>query len=119
MNKSLPLALTVVGAAGVMLPTTAVAKTTKYTGATESYRYGTLSVTISVSKKKISTLSVSYSPSDPRSAQLDSVAVPELRQEALRSQSWDVHSVSGVSYTSLAFKDSLYSAMRHADLLKK
>jgi uncharacterized protein with FMN-binding domain len=123
MNRSLPLTLAALGAvtATGAVPATAVAasKTKKYKGATETYKYGELSVTIAVAKKKISSISVSYDPTDPRSSQLDSVAIPELYKEALKLQGWDVHTVSGVSYTSAAFRQSLYSALGHADLLKK
>jgi uncharacterized protein with FMN-binding domain len=117
------LTLAALGAATATgaVPATAAAatKTTKYKGATETYKYGVLSVTIAVAKKKISSISVSYAPTDPRSSQLDSVAIPELYKEALKLQGWDVHAVSGVSYTSAAFRQSLYSALGHADLLKK
>jgi uncharacterized protein with FMN-binding domain len=76
-------------------------------------------VTITVSGKKISRVAVNYTPSDPHSSQLDSLALPALREEALKAQNWNVHSISGVSYTSAAFRESLYSAMGHAKLLKK
>jgi uncharacterized protein with FMN-binding domain len=123
MNRSLPLTLAALGAVtatgAVPAAAAAASKTTKYKGATESYRYGELSVTIAVAKKKISSVSVRYATDSPRSSQLDSVAIPELWKEALKLQSWDVHTVSGVSYTSAAFRQSLYSALGHADLLKK
>jgi uncharacterized protein with FMN-binding domain len=122
MNRSLPLAVAALGAAtaaGAVPATAAAAKATKYKGASISYRYGTLSVTITKAKTKIATVSVSYAPDTPRSSQLDSLAIPELWKEALKAQTWNVHTVSGVSATSIAFRQSLYSAMGHADLLKK
>jgi uncharacterized protein with FMN-binding domain len=126
MNRTLPLTLAALGAAtatgaapAAAAAATKTTKTTKYKGATETYKYGELSVTIAVAKKKISSIDVSYAPTDPRSSQLDSVAIPQLYKEALKLQGWDVHSVSGVSYTSEAFRQSLYSALGHADLLKK
>lgn len=123
MNRSLPLAVVALGAAtatgAVPAAAVAAAKTTKYTGATETYKYGKLSVTIAVAKKKITSISATYTPNDARSSQLDSVAIPALYKEALKKQGWDVHTISGVSFTSAAFRQSLYSAMGHADLLKK
>jgi uncharacterized protein with FMN-binding domain len=123
MNRSLPLAVAALGAAtaagAVPAAAAAAAKATKYKGSTVSYKYGTLSVTITKAKSKIGTVSVSYTPESPRSSQLDSLAVPELWKEALKLQGWNVHTISGVSYTSAAFRQSLYSAMGHADLLKK
>jgi uncharacterized protein with FMN-binding domain len=123
MNRSLPLAVAALGAAtaagAAPAAATAATKTTKYTGATETYKYGTLKVTITVAKKKMKSISVSYAPESPRSSQLDQVALPQLWSEALKIQGWDVHTVSGVSFTSIAFRQSLYSAMGHANLLKK
>jgi uncharacterized protein with FMN-binding domain len=123
MNRSLPLAVAALGAAtatgAVPAAAAAATKTTKYTGATEIYRYGKMSVTIAVAKKKITAISVNYATDSPRSSQLDAVAIPELWKEALKLQGWDVHTISGTSFTSAAFRKSMYSAMGHADLLKK
>jgi uncharacterized protein with FMN-binding domain len=121
MNRSLPLAVAALGVATATgaVPASAAAAATKYKGTDISYRYGTLSVAITKAKNKIGTISVSYAPDTPRSSQLDSLAIPELWKEALKSQTWNVHTISGVSATSVAFRQSLYSAMGHADLLKK
>ena len=123
MNKSLPLAVVALGAVTVAggVPATAAAatKTTKCTGAKETYKYGSLSVSIEVANKKIKEISTSYTPNDPRSAQIDSEALPQLYTEAMKLQGWDVHTISSASFTSAAFRKSLYSALGHADLLKK
>ena len=123
MKKSVPLTVAVLASAtatgAVPAASLAATKTTKYTGASETYKYGKMSVTITVAKKKMTAISVSYDPTDPRSSQIDQAALPTLWKEALKAQGWDVHSVSGASFTSGAFRQSLYSAMGHADLLKK
>ena len=117
MNRKLPVVLTALGVATPVLAAPAAAlAATSYKGASSSYRYGTLQVTITVARKRLSTLSVNYSPSDPRSAQLDSYAVPALKKEALKASSFRVHTISGVTYTTKAFEDSLYSAMLKAHL---
>jgi uncharacterized protein with FMN-binding domain len=128
MKRSLPLAAAALGtaAASAAAPATAVAvparvaaAATKYKGANVSYRYGSLSVTITKAKNKIASISVSYAPDTPRSSQLESLAIPELSKEAMKLKGWNVHTISGVSATSIAFRQSLYSAMGHADLLKR
>jgi uncharacterized protein with FMN-binding domain len=102
----------------VALPATAAAATTKtYKGAVERTHYSDVQVTITVTGKKIKTISVSANPSDQASYQRQSYALPLLRQEALKAQSYKIHTISGVTITSEGFAASLYSAMGHAKLL--
>ena len=93
------------------------AKSTKYVGPTIDTKYGPIRVTIVVSKKKITGLTIASDPQDPRSEQVESQAIPILRSEGLKAQSWQVHIVSGATTTSDAFASSMYSAMKHAHLL--
>jgi uncharacterized protein with FMN-binding domain len=93
------------------------AKPTKYVGPTVETKYGPIQVTITVSKKKITAITIANDPQDPRSEQVESQAIPILRSEGLKAQSWRVHIVSGATTTSEAFASSMYSAMKHADLL--
>ena len=48
---------------------------------------------------------------DPRSESIDQYAIPELRSEALSAQSANIDGVSGASYTSAAYEQSLQSAI--------
>ena len=48
---------------------------------------------------------------DPHSQSIDQVAIPELRQEAIAAQSAKIDGVSGASYTSAAYEQSLQSAL--------
>ena len=102
----------------VALPATAAAATTKtYKGAVERTQYSNVQVSISVSGKTIKSLSISANPSDQQSYQREAYALPILRKEALKAQSYKIHTISGVTTTSQAFIYSLYSAMKHGHLV--
>lgn len=49
---------------------------------------------------------------DPRSAQINSEAIPMLSDQVLEAQSANIDGVSGASYTRAAFEASLQSALR-------
>lgn len=103
--------------APIALPATAAAATTKtYKGALEKTVFSNVQVSITVSGKTIKSLSVTANPQDQQSYQREAYALPLLRKEALKAQSYKIHLVSGVTTTSEAFIYSLYSAMGHAHL---
>lgn len=99
------------------VPVAATAATKQYKGTLERTHYSDVQVTITVKGKKIKTASYSAHPQDGRSYQLESYALPTLRKEALKADTYKIHTVSGVTVTSDAFIASLYSAMGHAHLL--
>jgi uncharacterized protein with FMN-binding domain len=102
----------------VALPASAAAATTKtYKGALEHTHYSNVQVSITVKRKKITSISVSANPQDQQSYQREAYALPLLRKEALKAQSYKIHTISSVTTTSEAFIASLYSAMGHAKLL--
>jgi uncharacterized protein with FMN-binding domain len=102
----------------VALPAVAAAATTKtYKGTVERTQYSDVQVSITVSGKKIKSLSYSANPSDQQSYQRESYALPLLRKEALKAESYRIHTISGVTTTSEAFISSLYSAMKHGHLV--
>jgi uncharacterized protein with FMN-binding domain len=47
-----------------------------------------------------------------RSQSIDSMAIPILEREAMAAQSANIQSVSGASYTSAGFAQSLQSALK-------
>ncbi|WP_062526490.1 FMN-binding protein [Demequina rhizosphaerae] len=53
---------------------------------------------------------------DAQSVQINARAIPELREKVLAAQTWDVEAVSGASYTSPAFTESLRGAFEEAGL---
>ena len=54
--------------------------------------------------------------SAPESVSVNAMAIPQFRERVLEAQSWDVEAVSGASYTSPAFTESLQGAFEAAGL---
>jgi len=81
-------------------------------GSEEQYRYGLLELQVTVSKGRITDIQpVVDEATDPRSAQINSEAIPMLRQQVLQAQSANIDGVSGASYTTAAYEASLQSAL--------
>ena len=89
-----------------------------YTGsAAAAGPFGDVQVAITVSNGKITNISVPVYPNnDGRSAQIAQYSIPTLKQEALQAQNANISAVSGASYTSGAFVQSLQSALSAAGL---
>jgi uncharacterized protein with FMN-binding domain len=88
------------------------------TGASVNYQYGILSVSITVSGHRITKVGIA-SLNDGgsfRSQSIDQQSIPILEQEALAAQSANIQGVSGASYTSEGFVQSLQSALSKAGL---
>lgn len=83
------------------------------TGPTVNYNYGILSVKVTVSRGKITKIGLaSLNDGDnPRSQSIDQQSIPMLEQQALQAQSANIQGVSGASYTSAGFAQSLQSAL--------
>ena len=89
-------------------------KTCTYTGTTSSDRYGSVTVTITITDGRITNATAKTVANDNHSAQINSMAVPTLRSEVLSAQSANISSVSGATYTSQAYMTSLQSALDQA-----
>jgi uncharacterized protein with FMN-binding domain len=90
-----------------------------YTGAAVDVGrgYGTVQVQVSVAHGKIADVTALAAPqNDPRSSQISSYAVPTLVQQALAAQSSSISGVSGATFTSNGFAQSLASALSQAGL---
>jgi uncharacterized protein with FMN-binding domain len=88
-----------------------------YTGVAEQTRYGIVQVKISVSGKKITNVGFAQLTAfDGRSQQINSDAAPILLQETLKAQNANINSVSGASYTSQGYVQSLQSALDKAGI---
>ena len=88
-----------------------------YTGDTVQTRWGPVQVRITVKSGKITDVTaVSYPSDNPRDQEINSYAIPQLRTEALAAQSANIDSVSGATYTSDGYKQSLQSALDSAGL---
>jgi uncharacterized protein with FMN-binding domain len=82
------------------------------TGSVASYRYGQLSVTVTERGAQITDVEMaSLNETDSRSVEIDDQAVPQLRQEVLSAQSANIDGVSGATFTSEAYVQSLQSAL--------
>jgi uncharacterized protein with FMN-binding domain len=85
------------------------------TGPVETNLYGPVQVQITVSGSAITAVKALVLPTDrARSAYISSVAGPVLIQEAMQAQSANIDSVSGASFTSYSFAESLQAAITQA-----
>jgi uncharacterized protein with FMN-binding domain len=87
------------------------------TGESVNYTYGTISVTVTVSGSKITNVGIGslVDDGDFRSQSIDQQSIPILEQEVIQAQSANIQSVSGASYTSSGFEQSLQSALTKLD----
>ncbi|MFF4361628.1 FMN-binding protein [Streptomyces sp. NPDC001604] len=82
-----------------------------FKGALAQNEYGTIQTTVTVSGGRITDVTASFPTTPARSAQINSRAIPALRQEALTAQSASIDAVSGASFTTASYKQSLQSAI--------
>ncbi|WP_063785910.1 FMN-binding protein [Streptomyces sp. MMG1533] len=96
--------------------TTSAAPTTRsVTGVTAQTKYGPVQVRITLTGGRITGANaVQYPEETARSENISSTAVPKLNQETLEAQSADIDTVSGATYTSAGYKQSLQSALDRA-----
>jgi uncharacterized protein with FMN-binding domain len=85
-----------------------------WTGVSVSEPWGDFQVEIVVSGGTITDVSVVDSPSDRRSSNINSEAVPILTAETLQSQDASVDFVSGATWTSDSYTTSLQAALDEA-----
>ena len=79
--------------------------------------YGTVQVQVTVTSGKVVDVTALAVPqNDPRSSQISSQAVPMLVQQAIAAQTASISGVSGATYTSSGFAQSLRSALVQAGL---
>ena len=82
------------------------------TGAVVPYGYGELSVMVTVHGDQITAVSVPLlRTAEPYSQQLAQQVIPMLRSEVLAAHSAQIHGVSGATYTSQAYAQSIQSAL--------
>ncbi len=84
------------------------------TGPAVNYNYGVLSVSVTVSGSKITKVGIASIDDGgmQRSQFIDQQAIPLLEQEAMQAQSASIQGVSGASYTSAGFQQSLQGALQ-------
>jgi len=81
-------------------------------GADVQYQYGELELKVTVTGGKISNVQpVIDTAYDARSYQVNSYAEPQLLSQTLQAQSANINGVSGATYTSQAYVQSLQAAL--------
>ncbi|MEU3839832.1 FMN-binding protein [Streptomyces sp. NPDC028635] len=87
------------------------------TGDSVDTRWGPVQVRVTVTGGRLTDVTaVVYPTENPRDQEINAYAIPQLRREALDAQSADIDSVSGATYTSDGYKQSLQSALDSAGL---
>jgi uncharacterized protein with FMN-binding domain len=80
-------------------------------------RYGTVQVQVVVSGTSIQSVSfLQLTADDPRSQDINSQAAPILVQQTMQAQSAQIDGVSGATYTSQGYQQSLQSALDQAGI---
>lgn len=98
-------------------PPPSSAGTRLITGPAEVNKYGTVQVQVTLSGNQIVDVRALQLPSaKSKSQQISTSAAPKLRQEALTAQSAQVHTISGATYTSIGYQQSLQAALDRAGL---
>ncbi len=82
-------------------------------GPAVNYNFGVLSVSVTVSGNKITKVGIASldDGGSQRSQFIDQQSIPVLIQETLQAQSANIQGVSGASYTSAGFQQSLQAAL--------
>jgi uncharacterized protein with FMN-binding domain len=85
------------------------------TGSAVQIPFGTVQVQVTFQGGKITDVQPVQMPSDQRhSAEISSAVAPMLHDEVLQAQSAQVNTISGATYTSMGYLQSLQSALDQA-----
>ena len=94
--------------------TTGVSGAKTVDGPVVDTRYGPVQVEVVMGSGKIKDVVALQLPSGRRSGQISNYSAPILRQETLQAQSASINTVSGATYTSDAYTQSLQAALDQA-----
>ena len=93
------------------------AQTKTVTGSTVDTRWGPVQVQLTVSGDKITDIAMlQYPNANGTDQQISSYALPILMQSTVDAQSADIDMVSGATYTSAGYLESLQSALDQAGM---
>ncbi|ANS63993.1 hypothetical protein SLINC_1769 [Streptomyces lincolnensis] len=84
------------------------------TGSVAQTQYGPVQVRVTVAGGKITKAEAVQTPKGGQSDQITANAVPKLNQAAVAAGTADIDAVSGATYTSAGYKESLQSALDQA-----
>lgn len=82
----------------------------EYTGRPVSNPYGTVQVAVRIRDGRVTSAAATY-PTSGQSATINADAIPKLKKETLSAQSAEIDAVSGATYTSEAYIESLQAAL--------
>jgi uncharacterized protein with FMN-binding domain len=87
------------------------------TGPVVTTRFGDVQVAVSISGQRVTDVRAPQLPYDrARSASISQYVAPVLRSEALAAQSAQIDTISGATYTSDAYAQSLQAALAQAGI---
>lgn len=102
---------------GSTSPSTSGSSSTSVTGQVAHTQWGPVQVQLDVSGSTITHVSIlQYPNGNGRDVEIANYALPQLIQDTLDSQGHDVSMVSGATYTSQGYLQSLQSALDQAGL---
>ncbi|MER6034317.1 FMN-binding protein [Streptomyces sp. NPDC001835] len=102
------------GGSGSGAGASGAARTRTVTGRVAQTQYGPVQVRITVSGGRITQAAAVQAPKGGVSGQKTALAVPKLNQEAVAAGNADIDAVSGATYTSTGYQQSLQSALDQA-----
>lgn len=86
-----------------------------YTGSVADAYYGNVQVSVTISGGKLTSVKfLQYPDTHQTSVVINQQAMPYLQQEAIQAQSANVQIISGATFTSQAFQQSLQAALSQA-----
>ncbi|MEY9855731.1 uncharacterized protein with FMN-binding domain [Catenulispora sp. GAS73] len=88
-----------------------VAVSGSFTGSVVDTRYGPMQVQAVLSAGKLTDVTVLQQTTGGHSSQIDSYALPQLKSEAIKAQNANIDAVSGATYTSAGYAQSLQAAL--------
>ena len=106
-----------VAAVASTTPAAPVAASGTFTGSTVSTRYGDVQVAVTVTAGKFTDVTaLAFPAADTKSAAISAQVIPVLREATLAAQSAEVATISGATYTSDAWQESVAAALAKAGL---
>jgi uncharacterized protein with FMN-binding domain len=84
-----------------------------FKGSNATNPYGSIQVSIKIEEGKITAAEATY-PTTGNSATINPPAIAKLKQETLKEQSGKVAAVSGATYTTQSYRESLQAALDSA-----
>lgn len=95
--------------------TTGTYKDGTYTGTTATHRYGSVTVTVTISGGKITNATAALvDDGDRKSTQINNQSLPTIKARVIAANSASVSTVSGATYTTEAYLTSLQAALAKA-----